>query len=554
MNQLADLALNHHISPNNPANRFITGKFLLVIGILLVSILFHLYDINSPPYQYLPDAEYQSFIATLNYSEKFYSTTAATIEPSATEVDALEAATLEPATIAKPFIFFQLSKFLPWNLLLKGNAYLLDKIGTESFWLPRVESVIAWHVAGLFLFLACLRFFSYRSSLFSLFVFCFSPGAFVMSRCYMPEPIMMMLLCAAFFFLLNWFQNLKWHNYFAGLILSFLAILFLPKCFFILLGIYAGFGIGFLGFKDLLKDWKTYLFGAVCISAMLIYRIFGWAQSSHEHAILVWDLLIQPSFWLHWLKCLFFMMGSISHSFFSGMGAIINDYAWLLFVCISSLSLFTIADKKLKMGMLGMLGGYLLYGIFFTYHIHTHAYYHIQFFIILIFLIAAGFDFISQHFKKVNILLPILLFSSVSVSWYFSAANPLQLTDMKASSVQDARIAQQIGDRFKGYYIACFPIQGMTYQAYKNGLKIMQWPNEASYLGEKLQKIAKDGSYDDYVARIFSKAQKNGVQYFVINDVKRFEKETKLKEVLTKYKVVESSRDFVVFNIRKKAL
>ena len=521
------------INPMNyGTNKFPVGKCLLLISILIISILFHLYDVNSAPYQYLPDAEFQSFVTSLYFNKLIHSA--------------------DISAVLKPLNFLDFNSFLPWNLILKGNAYLLDTVGVDSFWLPRVESIIAWHIAGIFLFLACLRFFSYTSSLFSLFVFCFSPGAFVMSRCYMPEPIMMMLLCAAFFFLICWFQNLRVRSYFLGLVLSFLAILFLPKCFFILLGIYAGFGIGFIGFKRLLTDWKTYFFGVVCISAMLIYRINGWGGGTHVHAILMWDLLAKPYFWLHWSKCLFFMMGSISHSFFLGMGALINDYAWLGFVCISLLSLFTISDKKLKMGILGMLGGYLIYGIFFTYHIATHAYYHIQFFLIFIFLIAAGFDFISQHLKEKNAILATILFGSVSISWYFSAANPLQLTDMKALSARDAKVAQQIGDSFNGSYVACFPTEGVLYHAYARGLKIFQWPNYASYAGEKLQGVAKDNSYDDYVVRMFIVAQEKGVKYFVVNDFKRFAEETKLKEMVKKYKMVESNNDFLVFDLSNK--
>lgn len=503
--------------------------------LLLLSILLHFHNVNSPPYFYLADVEYQEYLIMQYFHKVIHAN--------------------DFATFTKPIEFLDFTSFLPWNLDLKANAYLLDLFGVDSFWFPRVESIIAWHIAGLFLFLACLRFFSYRASLFSLFIFCFSPGAFLMASVYMPEPVMMMFLSASFFFLIAWFQNLSLRNYFTALALSFLAILFLPKCFFILMGIYIGFGLGFLGFNILLRDLKTYFFGLVCTIPLLMYIVNGWGET-HVRNIFVFDLLMQSKFWLSWLNMLFTMMGSLSNTVFSRPWALINDYAWKIFVSVSLLSFFTISDKKLKMGIAGMLLGYLVFGISFTYHIFTHPYYHLQFFLIFLFLVAVGFDFISKHLNKFNALLfSTILFAFVSISWCFSAANFLQpqLVELKAAYVQGVKKAQKIAFRFKGFSIITAASPTLSYYGYKFGLNIIGWPGEGDYLGQRaVGSMKKINSYDDYVAVTFIQVQKAGGRYFIVNDFNHFEQETKLKEILKKYKIVESNPDFLAFDLNNK--
>lgn len=493
--------------------------------ITTISVILRLNEINLPPFYYLSDAEYQYYFLTLYHLKQISHTFT--------------------STPINPYPSFEINNALPWNMVLKANAYLWSWMGENAFWLPRIESILAWHVAGIFLFLTCLNFFSFAPSFVALIVFYLSPNAFLLSRCYLPEPIMIMLASISFYTIVLWQQKQETYFYLLASFFSCLTIYFLPKPFFLLIGIYIGFGMSYRGILAPFKEDKTYLYIAFCLIPLILYRINGWGAKSHENHYLLWNLLGETGFWIHWRNSLIIMMETI------------KDYSGSILFSITAF--FLITQHKLRVPVLVMLFSYGIFGLFFTYHIHTHYYYSIQFFLIYFLLIAGSFDFLYRHSKSIYYISALPALMLLSFYWYFSSSNVWRENESKLAYITHQKqlsIFEDINKKFKGMYIISSPSEGMYYHTFNNNIRIEGWPEYANYYGEKRTGMHKNETYQEHLTTLLNKAKQNGARYFVVNDITRYENDPTLVRLLKKYKnykytLASNHVEYLVFDLSK---
>ena len=101
------------------------------------------------------------------------------------------------------------------------------------------------------------------------------------------------------------------------------------------------------------------LLGILPAAGYLVYGIFIRGDlGSQFSGRFIPALLLSPVNYLQWMTKASLAAGGI-------------------FIMLGLLGFFLVKDKRLRNFMFGLWGAYLLYGLFFDYHIATHDYYHL---------------------------------------------------------------------------------------------------------------------------------------------------------------------------------
>lgn len=231
----------------------------------------------------------------------------------------------------------------------------------EQLWVGRLYSVLFWMAGGYFLYRLALRLFGPPGALAALACFLLLPYAVIASRSFQPDPLMVMLIIAFWWAAEVWGRqpgSLGWAA--AAGILGGLAILVkLSAAFFVIgggLGVVLGHGLlpGALRRREL---WVMAALGALPGLFWIVYGVFvaGFLGQQFGGRFIP-SLLVSPSYYIGWMNALDRVFGLP-----------------LLFVAL--LSLFLIRERPARVFVISLWAAYLLYGIYFDYHIWSHDYY-----------------------------------------------------------------------------------------------------------------------------------------------------------------------------------
>jgi hypothetical protein len=238
-------------------------------------------------------------------------------------------------------------------------------VGKEDIALSRYLTSFFWLVSGIFLLLISRKLLSAEASLYALIYYLFVPMGITISRSFQPDSLMMMLFLASLFFILVYSEKISWGSLLTAAILTGTTLLVRPLVIFILFSVFITLSISNKG------TWKA-IFNRHAIVFILIALAFPFAfygvgilitGTLSGQAALSFrpHLLLKPQFWEGWFE--------LAVRVFSQTAVIAAFAGWIL-----------IGKKTAQSLGIGMLIGYFIFGVFFTYHIITHSYYHIQFF------------------------------------------------------------------------------------------------------------------------------------------------------------------------------
>lgn len=237
-------------------------------------------------------------------------------------------------------------------------------LGGEYFWFPRLISVCCWIGGGFFVYLLCLRVFPFWPSLVSAAFYLFLPYGIVAGRCFQPDPMMVMFFAAALYGMLRYLNRpSRWYLIFAAFCAGAAIFVKLP-CLFLIFGAIAGLFFYSADIRKLFLRWDFILFYAIALAPAAIYYgsglLFSGFSPYQTGTHFKPYLLLEPSYWLGWLAMIGRSIGLVP--FLVGLLGV--------FVC----------PKGLLRGLLvGLWIGYIIYGLVFSYAIHTHAYYQLPF-------------------------------------------------------------------------------------------------------------------------------------------------------------------------------
>jgi hypothetical protein len=233
-------------------------------------------------------------------------------------------------------------------------------VGGEQLWIPRLLASLWWLAGGAFLYLIARRLAPAAASLCSLGVYLFLPFAVSASRSFQPDPMVVALLLAGALAVLRYHEEPGLQRLLIAGVVSALAVLAKPGvALFPLLGAFVGLSVAGQGMRRMVRDRRLWAFVALVVSPAALYLLWGIVLDDFLRGAtggrIVPGLLDETSYWRGWGNVLMRVLG-----------------ATLLAAALVGVVLARGRGRGL---LVGLWAGYVLYGLAFTYHIHTHEYY-----------------------------------------------------------------------------------------------------------------------------------------------------------------------------------
>jgi 4-amino-4-deoxy-L-arabinose transferase-like glycosyltransferase len=373
-------------------------------------------------------------------------------------------------------------------------------------------------MSGIFIWLSARRLVSDDGALLTAAVYLYLPYGVFASRSFQPEPLMMLLFAGFFWALVRWDaakQNEEntWGWAITTGLFGGAAIFIKMTIVFLVFGALAGAFLKLRALKKTFSDlqlWVATTLTLIPTAAYLVYGIFiDGFLSQQVNGRFFPDMLLQPSFYLRWGLKLEFVVG----------------YGIL---SLTILGIFLFPDKNRRI-ILGLLAGYLAFGLYFNYHFSTHDYYQIPFILIASLAIAPLADAIksalqTHYLQKLipQIVLTIGLATAILGSAWHTRSD-LLATDYRPL----AEVYADIGDtlRNEGKIIALS-------EDYGNRLDYWGWFYAANFpsMGDLWyhEKRGSDKNIDNLIKKYI-----NDYDYFLVTDFDEWALQDDLRAYLT---------------------
>lgn len=486
-----------------------TFALILIFG---AALAIRLYDLTDLPLDFHPTRQLVSFIKArgLYYQTKPDGVSAGEVKK------AVRFAKLKADV--EPIVFENLVAF----------TYRLTG---EQIWVPRLYSSLFWLIGGIFLFLLARDFLAFDGALLSTAYYLLFPYAVIASRSFQPDPLMVMLILAFWWMFSRWIRIPSWfHGVLAGLLGGLAIFIKFSAAFFVI-----GGALGLAGSRFTLRGlfrnaqvWIIGVLGALPAVLYLLYGIFIRGDlASQFSGRFVPALMFNPFNYLQWEVKMNMAAGGI-------------------FVMLGLLGLFLIQSKDLRIFLYSLWSAYILFGLFFNYHIATHDYYHLPFVpVVGLSMAPIGEWFFArlresavQRWMRVAIYL-ILIFGLFSVVW--DVRNQMKAIDYRPDAAMWAEIAGRFDENAR--------VVALT-QDYGSRLEYWGWRGSVNwpYLGDAGYANIRNGvfSFDDLFNRYASK-----MNYFLVTDFEEFDRQPQLKERLfTSYPVSSKGDGYLIFDLK----
>ena len=486
-----------------------TFALVLIFG---AALAIRLYDLTDLPLDFHPTRQLVSFIKARGL---YYQT-----KPDGVSAEELKTAVR----------FAKLKADIEPTVLENLVAFTYRFTG-EQVWVARMYTSLFWLIGGIFLFLLARDFVSFEGALVSTAYYLLFPYAILGSRSFQPDPLMIMLIVAFWWMFSRWIRLPSWSYMVLSGLLGGLAIFIKFSAAFFVIGGGLGLALSRFTLRDLLRNaqvWIIAVLGALPAALYLVYGIFVRGDlASQFSGRFVPALMFNPFNYLQWEVKMSMAVGSV-------------------FVMLGLLSLFLSQDRNLRVFLYSLWGAYILYGLFFNYHIATHDYYHLPFLPIVGLSLAPLGDWFFARLREAVIqpwariaVYVILIFGLFSVVW--DVRNRMKAIDYRPQAAMWAEIAGHFDEKAR--------VVALT-QDYGSRLEYWGWQGSVNwpYLGDAGYANVRSGvlSFDDLFDRYASK-----MSYFLVTDFEEFDRQPQLKERLLAFYPVSSEGDgYLIFDLK----
>jgi len=402
----------------------------------------------------------------------------------------------------------------------------------EHLWLARIVSSLYWLLGGLALFALAKRIASVDGAILALAFYLFLGFGVIASRSFQPDPLMVALILGGLWSFERWDADRTWKWTIVTGLLSGMAIFVKTVAVFPLLGAFALVILTTRGLKQSVKDpqvWVLAILSVLPVAVFMIDSIYI-SKSSNLSADLRFfpSFWIDPTFYIRWKN----MIGNTL-----GFGAFL----------LALLGIFLAKPGRDRALLLGLLAGYLVYGLAFSYHIITHNYYQLPLFVFVSLSLAVVGSALFQKLRETN---DAAIFARLSVAGIILIAMGFEMWNVRVELVKDDDRAEpqfwaDLGEKLG----RTSSVIGLT-QDYGNrlaywGWKVTdQWPTTGD---QNLRELAgKAKTFDEIFAdRI------EGEDYFLITNFNQFDRQPELKEKLfDTYTVLEENSSYIIFDLQ----
>ncbi|MGB7874249.1 MAG: glycosyltransferase family 39 protein [Anaerolineales bacterium] len=415
------------------------------------------------------------------------------------------------------------------NETVVAGLYLLFG---EHLWLARIASSVYWLLGGLALFALSRRIASVDGAILGLAFYLFLGFGVIASRSFQPDPLMVGLILAGLWSFERWHTERTWKWTIITGLLSGLAIFVKTVAVFPLLGAFALVLLTTRGLKQCVKDPQVWALAIITILPTALFMIDSIFISKNSN--LSADLRFFPSFW-------------IDPTFYVRWKNMIGNTLGFGAFLLALLGIFLAKPGRDRSLLLGLLAGYIAYGLMFSYHIITHNYYQLPLFVFIPLSLSVVGNAIFQKLKEIN---NGSVFVRLSVAGILLFAMAFEMWNVRVELVRDDDRAEpqfwaELGEKL-GRTSA---VIGLT-QDYGNrlaywGWKITdQWPTTGD---QNLRELAgKAKTFDEiFVDRV------EGKDYFVVTNFNQFNNQPELKDKLfDTYSILEENPEYIIFDLQ----
>lgn len=321
-----------------------TGRRIALAAVVVVATALRLWNVSSSPTTFHPTRQY----AGLALAKAWYDDLSGDIpahERAAVEANARTVPRLEP------------------RILEAVVAASYVALGGVRVWVGGMFSSLFWAAAGVVLFLLARRLASERVAWVALVFFLFLPYGIIAGRSFQPDPAMVAFVLAAVLALVRYTEAATMRRLVAAAALAGVAVLLKPVCVFVLTGAYVAVMTGHAGARKGLASRATVVCGVGGVLPAAGYYVYGTATQDDLGTFAESGFL--PRLWL-------------DGSYWRGWVEMIDATVGLVTLAFAVVALLVGRHPPARRLLAGMLAGYVVYGLVFNYHIHTHDYYQLQ--------------------------------------------------------------------------------------------------------------------------------------------------------------------------------
>jgi len=485
---------------------------ITLVVIFIAAMVIRLYDLTDLPLDFHPNRQ---LFSALKARGLYYSMLPENADMPAWQREIAVSQWEDSTTIEPPVMEY----LMAFTYRLFGDHLWIARIYSSSFWL----------VGGLLLFLLAREIASTNSAVVALVFYLFLPYGIIASRSFQPDPLMVMFAIAGVWGMYNWRVRDTWKWAILAGLFNGLAIFVKNVAVFPLLGVALAL-VFERGFMTSLKDRKTWtvaILSALPAGFFLIYGTFIAGFLTQQFGLRFFpDLWKDAAFYLRW-------KGQLDG--ITGFGAVV----------FALLGVFLSGKRSFTALLIGLWGGYFVYGMTFSYHITTHDYYNLPVIPIVALSMMPLVAILDERLIQMNLsVFPRLVLAMGAIlitlthMWY--ARVDLAKVDYR----QDADFWWSLGEVL-GH---TNPAIGLT-PDYGARLAYWGWQDISSwYYSEDLTLRELAGKDIDLDQRFENQIQ--GKCYFVVTQFGRFNDQRDIQQTLIdNYPVYKQTSDYLIFQL-----
>lgn len=238
-------------------------------------------------------------------------------------------------------------------------------IGREELHFARYLMISFWLVGGVFMFLIAQNLLSSVEALVATGYYLFVPMGIIISRSFQPDSLMMMMFLISLYLVIRYFEVPTTARLLLVALITGVTLFLRPLVLFAIL--FAFLALSYHRKQDLRKliDVPLLIFGTLSLMPFVTYYGYGIMFAGFMRwkvaTTFMPYLLNRPDFWVGW---------------FNNVVSVAKTTPLVLAV----IGLAIQEQKRVRYLALALAASFLVFTVVFTYHIHTHPYYHIQLF------------------------------------------------------------------------------------------------------------------------------------------------------------------------------
>ena len=413
--------------------------------------------------------------------------------------------------------------------------------GGERVWLGGTISSLLWVLlGGTCLFLIARRLASDLAAAVAVGFYLFLPYAISASRTFQPDPAMVAFMLAALLAIVRHHDKPTIARLVSAAALSATAILIKPTVVFVTVGAMAALAVDRGGFRrGLLQRQTLALFVLTVLPATVFYVqgiVAGTATASNAGTSFIPELFGQAAYWKGWLEKT-------------------NEAVGTVFVLAAALSLVVARKTEARRVIGGLLAGYLVYGLVFNYHIHTHDYYSLQ----LIPIVALGLGLVSDaaicRVHRMELGRPVRIVGTVAVVFLGVSVlyRDLKFALLRAEpspatvAAQSRTIGELVSHSTRTVMLA--PAYGWPL-GYYGSISGSSWPSAAEGDFRALRLLGKEVPSP---RQLLDRTIRAGAEWFIVTNMDELHRQPALKPLLdSRARLAGSGDGFLIYDLRRR--